>query len=555
MFGIGRRSTQTTLASAESVSIRNFRSLRIRTGTDKYINSNIQHHDARPPQVFLPLDPRKEAGNPLSISSPTAAIEPLLDPSHKDDPQKTKSDNDIEGLSDDKNKNPSMKYGETRNRRYHLVRSGWFRGLKGKLKSRLCSKVRDLAIRGHGLRVQFTPLSHGEGGTISDLPPMQEFRSPKNAPPLTSPDIGAVSQTRMSISDANSPADDSGDTGRSPEPIAGHTFQQRTEGVSIRQIPNQVAGPGTENLGRLGIIRREKTLRRQALDHRRCTCPEDCTCKVDPGPSSRPNRHIGSLDSLRDLSVLALPGHPLESLLVGADSSSDVPDSIGSTRNHYADHVGSHIAGGRRASEAYQSNSTGSDGQSRERFSQATTANSNGSSISLEPRSSSLSALLPDIPSSRRRRRHIQTAMRNVESLNHGHVPVEELDDTDPPGLENEQSSTEDSESRPSTAADSDPRTLSASAASFTNPENISDRTRNYRLSTEEWATPRDEGSNSHGSLHGSQQATPTLSPTQPETGSTLLSSQPSQFALDVPPSTAVQGSAPRESPDEDGRQ
>ena len=413
MFGLGRTSTQTTLASAESISISSPGSpplANMWTCLDQSSFTNSQPHRALP-SPFAQFNPLIERNRHAPILSSLRAEGQSETPPRAKDPVSMKDDGAYHGRDGVNDRDPSIQFGITHERRYASLRSGRFHALRNKIKTMLCSKPKDLAFHGHGLRLQFVPLSHRQKFNTSSMP---DEESPQGQGAASRAEVAMTSP----INEQPSHEDESSPTHHDVEqPLPGRANNTtEVQNGSSHHSQGSVDDGKNAVLGKLGIIRREKTLRHQALHETRCKCTESCSCKADTNRLLHSNRENAAADSMRCLSTKALPAHYLDRPLTLTDDSSDSHGSVRSAHPLLLEH-------------------TRGSSPSRDRFSQAATVRSNESSISLEsrrssyPERSSAPAMLPP----RHRYRPIQSAMRNVEFLDHGHRPFEEPGDADFP--------------------------------------------------------------------------------------------------------------------------
>ncbi|KAL9126357.1 MAG: hypothetical protein Q9217_004575 [Psora testacea] len=422
-------------------------------------------------------------------------------------------------------KDPSIERGVIQNRHPAIVRFGLFRGLRSRIKKRLCDKPRDLAIHRHGIRLQFQPLPHEKNHIAPALPHSQPLgrHDATSHVPSSTVEVASGGQKQPPIGDLSPTIEKDVE-----EPLPGSTKPMSTEQNSgSPRARGATVGDHTKKMRRLSIIRREKTLRKQALCETKCRCTENCPCKAAASPSCPINHQHDGPNSMPDLSVGALSSYRLERLREPNDSS-DSHSSIGSARHLYTDLFGVHITENCVISEANQSSLAGSS-------SQATTLQSDGSSISLKPQAPNYTnrASAPAILPFRRRHRRIQSAMRHAEVPDHAHDPIEDLGNADPSQAGSRCSST-DTGSRPSTTAGSESRAPLPAEPNSTILANLRDPGENHLASYEQRLAPDVRGPNGNTSLHESQQTTPTQANIQPERDvPTLLPSVPQLFSPD----------------------
>ena len=377
MLGFGRRSTQTTLASAESIPIKGSGRpsiTNVKTCANKTKSGDSNAHSVLPPFSPIRLNSLTISAHRPPIHSPLRTQE--QPPGSPATLNPAKDAGTAQERAEDSRRESSVGGQMVRIPRYSSLRFGSFRGLKKKMKTKLCGKPRDLAFYGHGLRLQLTPLPNDQVNNASASSHSQHLAGPDQTAPSALPELEVSCQGASQLSNGNA----SSISGNRVEEFlpgdAEYVSQEQDRRRPLRSRGAIFDGHPV-NMGRLSIIRREKTLKRQALRGTKCECTEDCPCKLGIGSSYHTIRRHFVSSSTPCLNTTALPSHYLGSPINQASRASDSYGSFDSARHLYTELIGAHLPEVQGISGAIQFNSTGSSSQSQDRFSQAPTARSN----------------------------------------------------------------------------------------------------------------------------------------------------------------------------------
>ncbi|KAL9098418.1 MAG: hypothetical protein Q9163_005915 [Psora crenata] len=360
MIGIGRSSTQTTLASVESIPSQGPEASlwrTVRMCTDQNRCSDDQHIGPLPPSSSARLASlikpslRPTIQSPLREETQPPTDQLAIGSVHEKDEEEPPK------VVQDTNEEASIGFGNARKPRYPFMKLTWFRVSGGRIKNKLLGKLRVVGKHGHRL------WPHGKKDMVpGSISPEQEGVQ-SDPPHLPSPRNEAAPQKD---SEENMSSRSRNQYDGSQRGNAEHIAQGKAQ---VQHCPDEaMAGDPTANMSRLSIIRRETTLKRRALQETQCKCTPDCHCNVDASSSS----HSGN----SRYSVGMISSQPLERLMRDFENGSDGYRSHSSARHLYTDHIGIHIADSQRISEMDLSNSTPGSSQS---FSQATTLRSSGS--------------------------------------------------------------------------------------------------------------------------------------------------------------------------------
>ncbi|KAL9607164.1 MAG: hypothetical protein Q9167_007894 [Letrouitia subvulpina] len=373
MFGIGRTSTQTTLASVETVPVEDL--------TQRTVSAEGQRESqafagqARsPPTLQTPPHANQEQlstiseGNSPSRRSPSASYtdaQNLSDGGHLFHVTEECSPS-APGNAEQVREHHSQNRPTSRDNRTSRL-STRIKGFKG----RLFSKSRGFRIPRLGVHFGITPASQANQRPLEKI--SQPNTDSHHSEPVTAanPGLGLPSTLLMtptaSSPPTHEPADEQGPTSH-PDPIANGPQRVEAKKEHVR------------------AKRKEATLKRRRTQMSTCECLDYCQCRV-ASDSNMANDGRRSSDFQPEIHI---PDHPLDNLISQANSSNgssgDRPSSAG-RRVSFLTGIGSHLSPSRRGSgtEGTSSSVTGSSQRRFDNMSQGTTVveESNSSSIAL----------------------------------------------------------------------------------------------------------------------------------------------------------------------------
>ncbi len=384
MFGLGRTSTQTTLASVE-------------TG----YTPNTRICAERPqPQSGLHVETSSGSSNHRPCPSPQGALTPIAEQnslrrsrstSNVVDPTSIELPGNVIGagigplsLGDQRFALPNLPYNAPGPGYQHVQPVLWrrMRTIRDRFRKRLCNKPRAWDLSRLGIRVIIQP---------SDTPPA----ALPHKRPVT--DDGGIRVPTDALS--TPPASQTAAFGVTSSAAGPSVASVQNE----PELPNVAVDTTNRNSDLrstdLKAVRCQRTADREAALQSRCECNPDCFCKS--GGSRASNRvDVGDgsnilLDNGRTLPSSEVPGYILG---YHSSSGSSSQPSQGDTQEVPFSFIGHQFDVGRRSSSAEHSSSTAGSSQRRDRLSQNSTL-WNGSTNSLihgrRPLSVGRSASLP----------------------------------------------------------------------------------------------------------------------------------------------------------------
>ena len=450
ILGIGRASTQTTLASVESIPVQSNR----HSVTSRPSNLQICINASPPSTVNSPTSP-DELNTPTHLS--TIAEANTLNgesrsPSYRQarlsiSPQRGNSPSLRASLKDKDNmvQRESGKDGESPTRPPSRFR---LRALFRRGKARLLAKSRELKIFGFNIKI-----------TKARPKDLQDLETPDHKLTIVKSSPANVRTARV-----RSRTDDGQSPGRSapnpPSPVA-DTSEEPPDHSSeevrneIRPTNPQQSDPAVnsveaeadadedqraafEKREKIRARRREATLKNEAAWKPYCHCRVGCPCLGDGGESDGTSEgHVAP----SSLPVSEVPDHPIIGFVTESSRSSNTQTSHGNAR--LLSEIGSHIHPNQmyahRQTLFAENSSSGGDSNIRQvnRLSQDTTTwGSNSSSISLTARRSSPGpSSVMALPS---HRSSGPTAVQNYEEQSRYHGPSRDRGSAELPASESD---------------------------------------------------------------------------------------------------------------------
>lgn len=409
IFGFGRTSTQTTLASIESTGKRTS-SESARSPIKGCHNSatsppNLRIDPAALPERNVALDKLStisEANSPAVRSRSTSEVPALSGspPRQASGPTKHGPDPHPRVPTEDSTApltGALASSGPTEERKSTNFKNGY--GVGQWAKKRLFGRPRELRIPGLGLqvRVQITrkPSRNTRPGfqTAMDTPIAGNARPNINSDVTETPVTSDVSHPGQRISRASAAAfDPSGSLTPSLSP-------HEASGRRTYLTEDSQRDPIRTKQERIQIKRRTATLKRKATEQPSCECTDGCHCLKDSQRSS-----FASDDRRTFLRDPEAPPHSLDRLLIPSDTSNGSRYSSPLGINSALAGIGRHLSTERSMSSSAENSSTVAESsRAPSRLSQTTAVDGSTASMQRRPVSLSRSSSLPAYDSHRQR--------------------------------------------------------------------------------------------------------------------------------------------------------
>lgn len=400
ILGIGRASTQTTLASVESIPVPSNRLSGISRPSNLQICVNAPpqtstvNSPTSPDQVDTPahLSTIAEAntlnGRSRSPSYRQARVSMSPQRGNSPSPRALLRDNGTLAREESGDNGESPVRSHSRSKLRALFRRG---------KARFLSRLGELKIFGYNVKItraspDYRQDSRTPPPNLSDveISPTDarvtarstgEFENPVRSTPNPPSPIIDTSEELANLS-SNIVHDEARPT--NPQQPEAEQVQDPTMNAPEVESDEDQDRRAAAKKEKIRARRREATLKSEAVRKPYCHCRVGCPCLGDGGESDGTSEsHVAAVS----IPVSEVPGHPVPSLVAASSRSS----SSQTSRANALVGIGTHLPANRRISLA-ENSSSGADGNRRQanRFSQDTTNwGSNASSISLTGRRSS----------------------------------------------------------------------------------------------------------------------------------------------------------------------
>ena len=411
IFGIGRTSTQTTLASIESA--------RKRTSSESARSPIRSCHNTAVPPPSLRIDPAalpgqnialdtlstiSEANSPAARSRSTSEI-PASSGSPRrrvTGPTKHGPDPRVPGEESPAPRTEALESsGQTQEHKSINFKNGY--GVKAWAKKRLFGRSRELRLPGVGFQVRLQITRKPSKNTPPGFSAMTDTVVAGNTRSIVNSNTNETVVTR-NISDLDqrilhAPAATLNTHGSlAPTPGANEASENRA------YLPEDLQGGRTmTKQERIQIIRRTETLKRKATEQPKCECTDGCHCLKDSQRSS-----FTSNDRRVFLHDVEVPPHSLGRFLAPSDTRSNESRHSHPLRGNLAlAGLGSHLSTERSMSSSAENSSTVAESsRAPSRLSQTTAVNGSTASLQRRPASLGRSSSMPASYSRRQRTRY-----------------------------------------------------------------------------------------------------------------------------------------------------
>jgi len=366
LLGLGRSSTQTTLASGDSIPLtdpRVHRRASVRVCRDQstipLLDASSRHEyvDSLPPlNEHQDIMGRSRSTSNVGRNNADSGMHPpmsLLQGTHRSPPLSG------EANLQPKNRTDILSRGhQGKGHRGH----GPFGTLRGMFRRRLCGP-REWRVRGYRFMLQVeTP--HSMGG-----PSMVHSRLPQDVSEPNTFYAAALDTAQDKASSTKN--EDNSPAGAAATPNRAalvHSTALKSLDGSLKAADHSSPSDGRKDQPiddpsskkeRLRIARRQKTIEREAMTTIECKCTDDCPrCGRERSTVSEVSPYSGKSDSRASANgeIDTLPSDNLYILLRDQDNSSESHRSQGSGR-HLVNHTGGHLVPSHLSSSADQSSS------------------------------------------------------------------------------------------------------------------------------------------------------------------------------------------------------
>ena len=323
MFGIGRTSTQTTLASVESVGTGNSPESPIFPSQSCVSRPNLRIDPVAVSEQDNTLSTITEGNSPLGRSRSTSNVRPPEAPVRLGDGPIASTTGAL-GFTAERNPVPEPEPNSypPPNR---TERSRRRRGIMAWVKERLLSKRPKLKIHGrqrHGPNNRRVPVYNQTcSPERRNSNPSSHIRDETTNP--ETPDIGGFGGISSGEhSDALAPAGRSRMAENLTRTESPHTHSNYEGPGHPGPIMSEEGNATSRKQERVRAKRREATLKRQIAERPRCLCSNDCHCMKDNGALD-----LSSSDRRTSSINIEVPEHPLDHLLGPTPPSSESQSS------------------------------------------------------------------------------------------------------------------------------------------------------------------------------------------------------------------------------------